>query len=40
MQIDTTEGLGRLRINVNDGAVYDGDPETDNRRRVLPPLTR
>lgn len=29
VQIDTTEGAGRVRVMVNDGPVYDGDPETD-----------
>lgn len=30
VQVDTSEGVGRLRINVNDGAVYDGAPESDD----------
>lgn len=29
VQIDTTETTGRVRVFINDGAVYDGDPETD-----------
>uniref|UniRef100_A0A5Q5BT94 Uncharacterized protein n=2 Tax=unclassified Mycobacterium TaxID=2642494 RepID=A0A5Q5BT94_MYCSS len=29
VQIDTTESTGRVRVFINDGAVYDGDPETD-----------
>lgn len=29
VQIDTTEATGRVRVFLNDGAVYDGDPETD-----------
>lgn len=28
VQIDTTGAAGRVRVNVNDGAVYDGDPDT------------
>lgn len=31
VQIDTECGHGRLRINLNDGIVWDGDPETDDR---------
>ena len=31
VQIDTESGHGRLRINLNDGVVWDGDPETDER---------
>ena len=31
VQIDTPELHGRLRINLNDGVVWDGDPETDER---------
>lgn len=31
VQIDTHRGHGRLRINLNDGVVWDGDPETDER---------
>lgn len=30
VQVDSSEGVGRLRINVNDGAVYDGDPDSDD----------
>lgn len=29
VQIDTTEATGRVRVFINDGTVYDGDPETD-----------
>lgn len=29
VQIDTGDATGRLRVNVNDGAIYDGNPETD-----------
>ena len=28
VQIDTTEALGQLRININDDPVWDADPET------------
>lgn len=28
VQIDTTGGGGRLRVNINDGAVWDANPET------------
>ena len=31
VQIDTHRGHGRLRINLNDGVVWDGNPETDER---------
>lgn len=31
VQIDTGESTGRLRVNINDAAVWDGDPETDQR---------
>lgn len=31
VQIDTPLHHGRLRINLNDGVVWDGDPETDER---------
>lgn len=27
VQIDTGERTGRLRVRVNDGAIWDGDPE-------------
>lgn len=27
VQIDTQEGDGRIRINVNDGVVFDADPD-------------
>ncbi|MGJ6127030.1 hypothetical protein QN239_31055 [Mycolicibacterium sp. Y3] len=29
VQIDTFEGAGRVRVMINDGPVYDGDPQTD-----------
>ncbi len=29
-QIDTSEGGGRVRINLNDAPVYDGDPDVDD----------
>lgn len=29
VEIDTTETTGRVRVFINDGTVYDGDPETD-----------
>lgn len=29
VQIDTTETTGRVRVFINDGAIYDGDPNTD-----------
>lgn len=29
VQIDTHEGTGRVRVWLNDGALYDGDPERD-----------
>lgn len=29
VQIDTTQNPGRLRINFNDGVLWDGDPNTD-----------
>lgn len=28
VQIDTAEPTGRMRVYVNDGRIYDGDPET------------
>lgn len=28
VQIDTTPGIGRLRVYINDGRIFDGDPET------------
>ena len=28
-QIDTNEGTGRVRVFLNDGTIYDGNPETD-----------
>lgn len=30
VEIDSAEGSGRLRVMINDGVIYDGDPETDN----------
>lgn len=27
VQIDTFDNTGRLRVNVNDGTIWDGDPE-------------
>ena len=27
MQVDTEEGSGRIKVYVNDGMIYDGDPE-------------
>jgi len=29
VQIDTREAAGRVRVVINDGIVYDGDPEMD-----------
>ncbi|QFS94548.1 hypothetical protein FIV07_27635 (plasmid) [Mycobacterium sp. THAF192] len=29
VQVDTLEGAGRVRVVVNEGVVFDGDPETD-----------
>lgn len=29
VQIDTEPDVGRIRVYVNDGLVYDGDPEKD-----------
>ena len=29
VQIDTAASTGRVRVFINDGAVYDGDPQTD-----------
>ncbi len=29
VEIDTTEGTGRVRVVINDGTIYDGDPMTD-----------
>lgn len=31
VQIDTGENTGRLRVNINDAGVWDGDPQTDHR---------
>jgi hypothetical protein len=30
VQIDTPADAGRVRINLNDGPIYDGDPDTDD----------
>lgn len=30
VEIDTTEATGRVRVVINDGTVYDGDPATDD----------
>lgn len=29
VEIDTTEATGRVRVLINDGVIYDGDPNTD-----------
>jgi hypothetical protein len=29
VQIDTNEDTGRIRVNINDAPVWDGDPVTD-----------
>lgn len=29
VQIDTADNTGRIRVFINDGTIYDGDPETD-----------
>lgn len=29
VQIDTTAGAGRVRVNLNDAPVWDGNPATD-----------
>lgn len=29
IQVDTNPGSGRLRVNLNDGTLWDGDPDTD-----------
>lgn len=31
VQIDTNDDTGRIRVNVNDGAVFDGDCESGER---------
>jgi len=31
VQIDTGEKTGRLRVNINDGPIWDGDPEQDGQ---------
>lgn len=28
VEIDTPAGIGRMRVYLNDGRIYDGDPET------------
>lgn len=28
VQIDTADDIGRVRVYINDGRIYDGDPET------------
>lgn len=28
VDIDTSEGMGRMRVYINDHRIYDGDPET------------
>ncbi|SIL17042.1 Uncharacterised protein [Mycobacteroides abscessus subsp. abscessus] len=29
LQVDTNPGSGRLRLNLNDSTLWDGDPDTD-----------
>ena len=29
VQVDTPEGAGRVRVVINEGDIYDGDPDTD-----------
>lgn len=29
VQVDTLEAAGRVRVNLNDGTIYEGNPETD-----------
>lgn len=29
IQVDTDHRIGRLRVNLNDGTLWDGDPDTD-----------
>lgn len=29
VQIDVPPGVGRVRVNLNEGAIWDGDPDTD-----------
>lgn len=38
VQIDSQQVAGRVRVNLNDGVIYDGDPEHDERpgRHALP----
>jgi hypothetical protein len=31
VQVDTFDDTGRVRVNVNDGAVFDGDCHTGER---------
>lgn len=33
VQIDTTDNSGRIRVNVNEGPVFDADPEADDELR-------
>lgn len=33
VQIDTTEDTGRVRVNINDGRLWDGDPETEETNK-------
>lgn len=33
VQIDTAESVGRVRVFINDGTVYDGDPAVITRAR-------
>ena len=35
VQIDTAESIGRMRVYVNDGRIYDGDPETGDEWSLL-----
>lgn len=35
VQIETNEGTGRLRVYVNDGAVFDADPERGDHRDTV-----
>lgn len=34
-QIDTTESTGRIRVFLNDGTIYDGNPEHDDAPRQV-----
>ncbi|ASX03440.1 hypothetical protein [Mycobacterium intracellulare] len=29
IQVDTDHRIGRVRVNLNDGTLWDGDPDTD-----------